>query len=115
MMEASGANDLTDLARKANLAHSTLTRPMALGANATWSLSAKTWQRLSEVSGVPVTFIGTKIIVPDAQPRVGDLAHQRRLATLLRFWNQLDGEAQDLFLSMLDAWAKRIAAALKSG
>lgn len=108
MMEAAGVSDLTQLARKAGIAHTTLTRIMSdEGADVTWSLSAKTWMKLSAVSGVPITLLGDRIVVPDTQPRLGETAAERRRARLLEWWDNLPPGEQEHFFRLMTSWAQR--------
>lgn len=110
MTEAAGASDLTQLARKAGIAHTTLTRIMSdEGADVTWSLSAKTWMKLLAVSGVPITLLGDRIVVPDAQPRLGETAAERRRARLLEWWDGLPPSEQEHFFRLMTSWAQRTA------
>ena len=113
MMDASGVDDATQLARRAGIAHTTLTRLMStkpIGDNpgVTWALSAKTWMKLSEASGVPVTFVGDRILA-SAQPGDRYVVQDPRQVRLLRFWDLLGPTEQELILSTADAWARRLA------
>lgn len=116
MMKAAAVDDPTQLAKKANLAHTTLTRIMSADAesNLTWTLSAKTWMKLSEASGVAVTFLGDEIMIPSQEPRDGDIVQKQIPARLLRFWAMLGPEEQDLVVSFVDAWAERVLALRKN-
>jgi hypothetical protein len=61
MMDAIGAETRTELATRAGIgAHTTLTR--IDHPDAKHLLSARTWLKLSEATGVPVTFLGNQVI-----------------------------------------------------
>ena len=114
MIQAAGVNDPTQLAKAAGLAHTTLTRIMSdkegeIAPDITWSLSAKTWMKLSAASGVPVTFLGENIIIPSAEPRDGDIIKQPVAMRLLEFWGDLGPDERELIESTIDAWAERVA------
>ena len=107
MMKAAQVEDATQLARKAGIAHTTLTRIMAAdSADVTWTLSAKTWMKLSQASGVPVVLLGDRVIVPDAQPSAGDGAVQSRRARLLAWWDDLTPAQQDHFVNSFSSWSR---------
>lgn len=108
MMEAAGAADITQLARKAGIAHTTLTRVMSANdEDITWKLSASTWMKLSQASGVPITFLGDSIIVEDAKPGARDPEAQRRRARLLMWWDSLSAAEQEHFFRLLTSWSRR--------
>lgn len=115
MIDASGSQDATQLARKAGLAHTTLTRVLADrpdggDADITWMLSGKTWMKLSKASGVPVTLLGDEIFPANVKPGIGDAAHDERLVYLLEFWERLGtADNKDRFLQVVDAWAASLS------
>lgn len=118
MMLATGDADPTGLAKRASLTHTTLTRVMKndeASPDVTWTLSAKTWQKLSGVSGVPVTFLGERIIVPGLEPGDRYIIKDPVQARLLRFWDLLGPEEKDFVLSIIDSWAERIIARRRKG
>ena len=88
-------------------------RSVDSGSEVTWTLSAKSWMKLSEASGVPVTFIGDKIFVPRAEPGGGYVPQKPIPSRLFRFWDHLGPEEQDLVVSFVDAWADRFLSSRK--
>lgn len=115
MIKSAGVDDPTQLAKRAGLAHTTLTRIMSSedGSGLSWTLSAKTWMKLSAASGVAVTFLGDQILVPSPEPGDGDVVQKPIPSRLLRFWNMLGPEEQDLVVSFIDAWAERVVSMRK--
>lgn len=107
MIRAAGVADATSLARKAGLAHTTLTRLFSEDA-INWSISANTWQKLSAASGVPVTFLGDKIVIPSFEPGDRYIVKDPVEIRLLRFWNLLGPEEKDFVVSLVDSWAERL-------
>lgn len=110
MIEAAGVPDATALAAKAGVAHTTVTRPLSAKSNPddiTWQISARTWMKLSEASGVPVTFLGQRIITPSGDPSSGDPIKQPIDFRVWKFWTNLTNEQRELVSSVIDAWIAR--------
>jgi hypothetical protein len=117
MMLATGDPNPTQLAKRAGVTHTTLTRIMKddeAGPDVTWALSGATWMKLSGASGVPVTLLGEKILVPGLEPGDSYIIKDRVQARLLRFWDRLSEEGKDLVLAAVDSWAERVALRRKS-
>lgn len=114
MMQATQSPDPTHLAKLADVAHTTLTRIMSEkagddGSEVTWTLSAKTWMKLSKASQVPVTFLGEKITVPSEKPGDRYIIKQTVPTRLLEFWELLGQDERNLVLTIVDAWAEKTA------
>ena len=108
MMDAIGVGTRSELATRAGLSHTTLTRLDAENLKPAWLPSAKTWIALSKATGVPVTFLGDKIVGGGQHPGQSYLP-QDPIEIKVRNLLRLLGPEEKMFLvSVLDAVAEKM-------
>lgn len=108
MMEAIGVDTKSELAIRAGLAHTTLTRIDANNPKPKSLPSWKTWIALSKATGVPVTFLGDKIISGSQQPSQSYVPQDPLEIKFRNFIRLLGPNERKLVISVLDTLADKM-------
>lgn len=108
MMDAIGVDTRSELATRAGLAHTTLTRISADNPNPKSLPSWKTWIALSKTTGVPVTFLGDQIVAGGQSPGKGYTQQDPIEIKIRNFLRLLGPEEKQFLLAIIDTLADRI-------
>lgn len=114
MMDAIGVDTRSELANRAKLVHTTLTRIDADNPKPAWMPSTKTWMKLSKATGVSVTIIGDKIVAGGQLPSQSYIPQDPIEIKVRNFLRLLGPEEKKLLIIMIDTMADKIVSTKRS-